>query len=51
MRAICADGDLGHLAEQALPVTGNVPDPAKMEEHKRAAAERALDYMGLQAQA
>jgi 3-isopropylmalate/(R)-2-methylmalate dehydratase large subunit len=39
----------GTSPEQALPVTGNVPDPAKMEEHKRAAAERALDYMGLQA--
>jgi 3-isopropylmalate/(R)-2-methylmalate dehydratase large subunit len=39
----------GTSPEQALPVTGNVPDPAKMEEHKRAAAERALDYMGLTA--
>ena len=39
----------GTSPEQALPVTENVPDPAKMEEHKRAAAERALDYMGLQA--
>src|SRR6201985_840855 len=39
----------GTSPEQALPVTENVPDPAKMEDHKRAAAERALDYMGLQA--
>ncbi|HWY62594.1 MAG TPA: 3-isopropylmalate dehydratase large subunit [Rhizomicrobium sp.] len=39
----------GTSPEQALPVTGNVPDPAKMEDHKRAAAERALDYMGLTA--
>jgi 3-isopropylmalate/(R)-2-methylmalate dehydratase large subunit len=39
----------GTSPEQALPVTGNVPDPAKMEEHKRASAERALDYMGLTA--
>jgi len=39
----------GTSPEQALPVTGNVPDPAKMEEHKRAAAERALEYMGLTA--
>jgi 3-isopropylmalate/(R)-2-methylmalate dehydratase large subunit len=39
----------GTSPEQALPVTENVPDPAKMEEHKRAAAERALDYMGLEA--
>src|ERR1700760_710987 len=39
----------GTSPEQALPVTGNVHDPAKMEEHKRASAERALDYMGLTA--
>ena len=39
----------GTSPEQALPVTGNVPDPAKMEEHKRASALRALDYMGLTA--
>ena len=39
----------GTSPEQALPVTGNVPDPAQMEEHKRAAAVRALEYMGLNA--
>jgi len=40
----------GTSPEQALPFTANVPDPAKMkEEHHRAAAQRALDYMGLQA--
>jgi 3-isopropylmalate/(R)-2-methylmalate dehydratase large subunit len=37
----------GTSPEQALPITANVPDPTTMEEHKRAAAERALDYMGL----
>ena len=40
----------GTSPEQALPITANVPDPATMkEEHHRAAAERALDYMGLTA--
>ncbi|MES2255878.1 MAG: 3-isopropylmalate dehydratase large subunit [Pseudomonadota bacterium] len=40
----------GTSPEQALPITANVPDPANMkEEHHRAAAQRALDYMGLQA--
>jgi 3-isopropylmalate/(R)-2-methylmalate dehydratase large subunit len=40
----------GTSPEQALPITGNVPDPAAMkEEHHRAAAQRALDYMGLEA--
>ena len=40
----------GTSPEHALPITANVPDPAKMkEEHHRAAAQRALDYMGLQA--
>ena len=40
----------GTSPEQALPITGNVPDPAAMkEEHHRAAAERALAYMGLTA--
>ena len=40
----------GTSPEQALPVTGNVPDPAKMADaHKREAAERALHYMGLTA--
>jgi len=40
----------GTSPEQALPITANVPDPAKMtDEHKRQAAERALQYMGLTA--
>src|SRR5476651_583844 len=40
----------GTSPEQALPITGNVPDPAAMaEEHHRAAAQRALDYMGISA--
>src|SRR5579872_1239166 len=40
----------GTSPEQALPITANVPDPAQMkEEHHRAAALRALDYMGLTA--
>src|ERR1700744_803638 len=39
----------GTSPEQALPITATVPDPAGMEEHKRAAAQRALDYMGIQA--
>src|SRR5580692_4875180 len=39
----------GTSPEQALPITGSVPDPAAMEEHKRASAERALDYMGISA--
>jgi 3-isopropylmalate/(R)-2-methylmalate dehydratase large subunit len=40
----------GTSPEQALPVTANVPDPAKMADaHKRDAAERALAYMGLTA--
>ena len=40
----------GTSPEQALPITGLVPDPGKIAEaHKREAAERALDYMGLQA--
>jgi 3-isopropylmalate/(R)-2-methylmalate dehydratase large subunit len=40
----------GTSPEQALPITANVPDPALMkEEHHRAAAERALAYMGLTA--
>src|SRR5471030_2795718 len=32
----------GTSPEQALPITGNVPDPATLEDHHRAAAERAL---------
>jgi 3-isopropylmalate/(R)-2-methylmalate dehydratase large subunit len=40
----------GTSPEQALPITATVPDPALMkEEHHRAAAERALAYMGLTA--
>jgi 3-isopropylmalate/(R)-2-methylmalate dehydratase large subunit len=40
----------GTSPEQALPITAKVPDPAQMkEEHYRAAAERALAYMGLTA--
>ncbi|MGH6828397.1 MAG: 3-isopropylmalate dehydratase large subunit, partial [Rhizomicrobium sp.] len=38
----------GTSPEQALPITENVPDPARIaESHKREAAERALAYMGL----
>src|SRR4029079_8812722 len=38
----------GTSPEQALHITATVPDPAKMtDEHKRQAAERALQYMGL----
>jgi len=39
----------GTSPEQALPITATVPDPATMEEHHRAAAERALEYMGIRA--
>ncbi len=40
----------GTSPEQALPISANVPDPARMaDEHKRQAAERALEYMGLTA--
>jgi 3-isopropylmalate/(R)-2-methylmalate dehydratase large subunit len=39
----------GTSPEQALPITATVPDPASMEDHKRAAAQRALDYMGIKA--
>jgi len=40
----------GTSPEQALPVTGNVPDPAQIhDEAHRAAITRALDYMGLHA--
>jgi len=40
----------GTSPEQALPITASVPDPARIAEtHKREAAQRALDYMGLQA--
>src|ERR1700761_1313325 len=40
----------GTSPEQALPISATVPDPAGMaDEHKRQAAQRALDYMGLTA--
>src|SRR6202012_1221732 len=40
----------GTSPEQALPITSTVPDPARIAEAgKREAAQRALDYMGLQA--
>ncbi len=39
----------GTSPEQALPITATVPDPAAMEDHKRAAAQRALEYMGISA--
>ncbi|HEY0104952.1 MAG TPA: 3-isopropylmalate dehydratase large subunit [Rhizomicrobium sp.] len=40
----------GTSPEQALPVTGRVPDPAAIGDHAhRAAVTRALDYMGLNA--
>jgi 3-isopropylmalate/(R)-2-methylmalate dehydratase large subunit len=39
----------GTSPEQALPITATVPDPAGMEEHHRAAAQRAIEYMGIQA--
>jgi 3-isopropylmalate/(R)-2-methylmalate dehydratase large subunit len=38
----------GTSPENALPITGRVPDPAEMAEpEKRAACARMLDYMGL----
>src|SRR5262249_44203303 len=40
----------GTSPEQALPVTGHVPDPASIhDEAHRAAIIRAIDYMGLNA--
>jgi 3-isopropylmalate/(R)-2-methylmalate dehydratase large subunit len=40
----------GTSPEDVIPVTGQVPDPASFASpDKRAAAERALDYMGLSA--
>ena len=39
----------GTSPEQAIPLSGNVPVPAEISDaNKRSAAERALDYMGLQ---
>jgi 3-isopropylmalate/(R)-2-methylmalate dehydratase large subunit len=38
----------GTSPEQVLPITGNVPVPAEIaDETKRAAAQRAIEYMGL----
>jgi 3-isopropylmalate/(R)-2-methylmalate dehydratase large subunit len=40
----------GTSPEQALPIGASVPDPAAMaDENKRAAAQRALEYMGISA--
>ena len=40
----------GTSPEQAIPLSGHVPDPATLTDPtKRSAAARALDYMGLQA--
>jgi 3-isopropylmalate/(R)-2-methylmalate dehydratase large subunit len=38
----------GTSPEDVLPITGVVPSPADFEGSKRQAAERALDYMGLE---
>ena len=39
----------GTSPEQAIPISGTIPDPAKITDPtKRSAAERALEYMGLQ---
>ncbi|PRT54034.1 3-isopropylmalate dehydratase [Wickerhamiella sorbophila] len=39
----------GTSPQDALPITGAVPDPAKeTDEHKRANIKRALEYMGLE---
>jgi len=38
----------GTSPEQVLPITANIPDPAKeADEHKRKSIERALEYMDL----
>lgn len=40
----------GTSPEQAIALSGNVPDPAKISDPvKRSAAQRALEYMGLEA--
>ena len=39
----------GTSPEMAIPISGQIPDPAKMSDPvKKTAAERALDYMGLE---
>ena len=39
----------GTSPEDVLPITGNVPDPAKeADDQRRAAMQRSLDYMGLE---
>lgn len=40
---------LGHLAEDVLPITSVVPDPASFKGGKVDAAQRSIDYMGLKA--
>ncbi len=37
----------GTSPDDVVPITGHVPDPADMPEHKRASAEKSLAYMGL----
>src|SRR4029079_16807618 len=37
----------GTSPQDALPITGRVPDPAAVEPARRAGLERALGYMGL----
>ncbi|ETX28780.1 3-isopropylmalate dehydratase large subunit [Roseivivax isoporae] len=37
----------GTTPEQALPITGTVPDPARLDGARAEAARAALDYMGL----
>ncbi|MEL6861559.1 MAG: 3-isopropylmalate dehydratase large subunit [Pseudomonadota bacterium] len=40
----------GTSPEQAVPLSGQIPDPDQMDDPvKKSAAERALDYMGLEA--
>lgn len=54
-REVCLSADevepmvtWGTSPEEAVPITGRVPDPsAAADAHKRAALERALGYMGL----
>ena len=37
----------GTSPQDVLPIDGAVPDPAEMDEDRRLAAERSLEYMGL----